>query len=141
MRTLALLLAVALALGAAPVRAEEVAAAAPVKQRGFLTGLGLGLLVSGMIGMGAGIGGLLSANEAYGRVVAYGGMVAPNEVVSVNALNAQVSSGTALAAVGFIGGALALAGGVICVLLDTPRASVAFVPTSQGGVFVFSGRF
>ena len=132
MRTIALFLAVVLAFGATSVRAEEVAATvapAPVKQRGFLTGLGLGLLVGGMIGLGAGIGGLVSANEAYARVVAYGGMVAANEMVSVNALNGQVGSGTALAAVGFIGGALALAGGVLCVLLDTPRASVAFVPS------------
>ena len=59
----------------------------------------------------------------------------------MTALQERLSGGTTLAVVGFVGGGLALAGGVACLLLDGPRASVAFIPTSQGGMLVFSGRF
>ncbi len=134
MRTTALLLAAVLALGAAPARAEE-------KQRGFLTGLGLGLLVGGLVGVGAGTAGLFGSIDASIRLSAYGATPAADEMPSVTALQERRAGGTTLALVGFLGGGLALAGGVACLLLDSPRASVAFVPTSQGGIFVFSGRF
>lgn len=59
----------------------------------------------------------------------------------MTALQQRLAGGTTLAAVGFVLGGLALAGGIDCLVLDAPSASVAFVPTAQGGVFVFSGRF
>jgi hypothetical protein len=136
MRTTALLLVAALALGATPALAEE-----PQRQRGFLSGLGLGFLVGGLLGVGAGTAGLLGANDATVRLAAYGGTFTPDEEPAVLALQQRVSGSTALAVVGFVGGGLALAAGVTCLLIDSPRATVAFVPTSQGGVFVFSGRF
>ena len=71
MRTTALVLITAIALGASSVRAEEPAP----KQRGFLSGLGLGLLVVGMGGVGAGVAGVVSANDAYSRLGAYSGAV------------------------------------------------------------------
>ena len=137
MRTTALLLAAALALGATPARAED---AAP-HQRGFLTGLGLGLLVGGLVGVGAGTAGLFGSIDASVRLSAYGASPSSEELTSVFALQERLSGGTTLAVVGFVGGGLALAGGVVCLLLDSPRVSVAFVPTSQGGMLVFSGRF
>ena len=137
MRNTALLLAAALALGAIPARAEE----APLKQRGFLSGLGLGLLVGGLVGVGAGTAGLFGSIDASIRLSAYGPTPSGEEMASVTALQERRSGGTMLAVVGFLGGGLALAGGVACLLIDTPRASVAFVPTSGGGLFVFSGRF
>lgn len=137
MRTTALLLVAALALGSTPVRAEEVAP----KQRGFLSGLGLGLLIGGTIGFGAGAAGLVNSNDGYVRLSAYSGTVSADELPTVTALQQKVSSGTALAGVGFTLGGLALVGGIICLVLDRPAPSVAFVPTAQGGVFVFSGRF
>lgn len=49
-----------------------------------------------------------------------------------------------MALAGFIGGALALAGGITCLWLDgkeSTNTAVSFVPTTQGGVFVLKGRF
>lgn len=137
MRTTALLLAAALALGSTPVRAEE---AAP-RQRGFLSGLGLGLLTGGLLGLGAGTAGLLNANEGYDRLIGYGGTVSADESATVTALQQKLWGGTALAAVGFVGGGLALGAGIVCLVLDRPVPAVAFVPTAQGGVLVFSTRF
>lgn len=137
MRTIALLLVAALALGSTPARAEE----APPKQRGFLSGLGLGLLVGGLVGVGAGVGGLVGAEDANVRLIAYQGTFTPDEEPAVLALQQRLAGSTVLAVVGFVGGSLALAAGVACLLLDSPRATVAFVPTAQGGVFVLSGRF
>ena len=59
----------------------------------------------------------------------------------MTALQQQVSGGTTLAAVGFVVGGLALVGGIVCLVLDRPLPNVAFVPTAQGGVLVFSTRF
>ena len=137
MRTTALFLATALALTALPVRAEGVAP----KQRGFLSGIGLGLLIGGLAGVGAGIAGTGTSNDAYLKLGAYTGTVTADEATTVTALQERLASGATLAGVGFVLGGLALAGGIVCLLLDTPHASVAFVPTAQGGVLVFSGRF
>lgn len=139
MKISALLLAVVVALSAAPARAEEVTQPA-TKQRGFTTGLGLGFLAVGIAGMGLGLGGLLGANDAAYRISRYEVPTAP-ERDGYEVLKSRLESSTALAAAGFIGGALAIAGGITCIMLDAPTPSVAFVPTAQGGVLVFSGRF
>ena len=124
-------------LAAAPARAED---AAP-KQRSFLSGLGLGLLVGGLVGVGAGTGGLVSSNDAAAHLAAYGSTFTAQEQPAVIALSQRIAGTSTLAGVGFVVGGLLLAGGVTCLLIDTPHASVAFVPTSQGGALVFSGRF
>ena len=134
-----LLLAVVVALSAAPVRADEVTQPAP-KHRGFMSGLGLGLLAVGIGGMGLGFGGVLGANDAAARISLYSFPTAL-EQDGYAVLKARLEGSTALAAVGFVGGALAIAGGITCIMLDAPTPSVAFVPTAQGGVLVFSGRF
>ena len=54
MRNTALLLVAAIALSSVPVRAED----STPKQRGFLSRLGIGLLVAGLGGIGAGPAGL-----------------------------------------------------------------------------------
>ncbi|MDP1829497.1 MAG: hypothetical protein Q8L48_39890 [Archangium sp.] len=137
MRTTALLLVTVLALGSTSARADEP----PPRQRGFLSALGLGLLIGGLAGVGAGAGGVVGANDATVRLGSYGGTFTPDEKPAVDALQQRIVGSTVLAVTGFVGGGLALVAGVTCLLLDSPRASVAFVPTSQGGVFVFSGRF
>ena len=137
MRTTALLLVAAIALSSAPVRADE---GAP-KQRGFLSGLGIGLLVASLGGIGAGTAGLLTANDGYFRLNAYSGTVSVDERPTVTALQRQVSGGTVLAGLGFGLGGAALIGGIVCLVLDRPVPNIAFVPTAQGGVLVFSGRF
>ena len=137
MRTTALLLVAAIALSSAPVRAEDVAP----KQRGFLSGLGIGLLVAGFGGIGVGTAGLFTANDGYSRLSAYTGIVSTDERPTVTALQQQVSGGTVLAGLGFGLGGAALIGGIVCLVLDRPVPSVAFVPTAQGGVLVFSGHF
>lgn len=140
MRTLALLLAAALAVTSSPVRAEDVS----VHQRGFLSGLGLGLLIGGLAGAGAGLSGVLTANDAGERLTAYGtGAIPAEEQASVTALQQRLAGGSTLAVIGFVAGGLALVGGITCLAVDGkgPRAAVAFVPTGQGGAFVFSARF
>lgn len=137
MRTTALLLAAAIALCATPVRAEEVVQ----QQRTSLSGLGIGLLIGGFLGVGAGVGGIIGANDASTRLAAYGGRIGPGEQPSVAALQSRVGGTTALAVIGLVGGGLAIASGIICLVVDSPKASIAFMPTAQGGVFVFSGRF
>ena len=138
MRTATLLLAAAIAMSAMPVRAEE---AIVRQQRGFLSGLGIGLIVGGLAGIGAGVGGTVSASEASVLLRAYGPNPASQEQVNVTALQNRVGGSSALAVLGLLGGSVALAGGVVCLVIDSPTTRLAFVPTSQGGVFVFSGRF
>lgn len=139
-RPAALLLAVLLALSASPARAQETPRVVKT-QRGFLSGLGLGLLIGGLAGVGAGIGGLVSANEAQTTLAAYGGTVNDAQRPTVTALYERLRASTTLAGVGLIGGGLALAGGILCLAIDTPSASVAFVPSTQGGALVFTARF
>lgn len=139
MKTSALLLAFVVALGAAPVRADEVVQPA-TKQRGFMTGLGFGFLIGGIAGIGMGVGGLVSANDAAERIARYDSPTALQQG-GLDVLKARLASSTALAVSGFIGGAVAITTAIILILVDGPTPSVAFVPTSQGGAFVFSGRF
>lgn len=143
MRTTALLLSVVVALSASPARAEEPQSSATVvkQQRGFLSGLGIGLLIGGLAGVGAGIAGVIGANEAQSFLSLYGDTPSSAEGPTVIALTERAKAGSTLAGVGFIGGGLGLAAGIICLAIDTPRASVAFLPTNQGGVVVFTGRF
>ncbi len=139
MKIAALLLAVVVAFCAAPVRAEEVVQPA-TKQRGFMTGLGLGFLIGGLAGIGLGVGGLVSANDAAERISRYNSLTALQRD-GLGVLKARLESSTALAAGGFVGGAIAMTAAIIFILVDRPTPSVAFVPTSRGGALVFSGRF
>jgi hypothetical protein len=140
MRTTALLVAAVLALQASPARAEAVV----TKQRGFLSGVGLGLLIAGLAGAGAGVAGVFASNAATLRLTAYGpGAIPAEEQASVTALQTRASGSATLAVIGFVAGGLALVGGITCLVVDGlgARTSVVFVPTSQGGALVFSARF
>lgn len=136
MRTLALLLVAGLVLGASPAHAAETT----LHRRGFVSGLGLGLLVGGLAGAGVGTAGLLSANDAALRLAAYQS-TATADLGATEALEARKTSSTLLSIIGFTAGGLALAAGVLCLVLDAPSPIVAFVPLQGGGAFVFSGRF
>lgn len=138
MRTTALLLVTVIAFGAAPARAEEQVTA---HQRGFLTHVGVGFLIGGMLSLGLGTAGAIGSSEANTRLEAYGGQATAAEQPTVDALKARLAVNSVLAGVGLVVGAVATAVGIGCILGDAPRASVAFVPTSQGGVFVLSARF
>lgn len=128
MRALAASLALLLAL---PTQAAD----AP--SRSWLSGLGIGLLVAGAGGLGVGVAGLLTANDANARLAAYAALPSRDPLdadVTLPALLAWRDQGTTFAVVGFVGGGLLLAGGVAALLLDRP-VSVAVAP-SRDGVFV-----
>lgn len=136
MKTTALVLLVV--LGASPARAEG----APVQGRGFLTGLGLGLLIGGLTGAGFGVAGVVQASDATGRLAAFQSPLPETEVPSFKAVEARLTAGTTMSMLGFILGGLALAGGLTCLVLDGgATASVVFAPTASGGAFVFSAQF
>ncbi len=138
MRTTALLLITVLTLGAAPARAEPQVVS---HQRGMLTHLGVGLLISGMFGLGLGVAGALGSSDASARLGAYGSSPTMAEQPTVTALQTRLFVNSVLAGVGLVAGAVAAAFGIGCILGDAPRPSVAFVPISQGGVFVLSAGF
>lgn len=137
MRPLALLLAVSLA--ATPAWAEPPPA---LRQgRGLLTGLGFTLLVTGVACVGLGLGGTFTANDAAGRIDAYSLTTQSFDGAAIDALRARLNGGTTTAVIGFTLGAVALIGGALFLALDAPPARVAFVPTSDGGTVVLTGRF
>ena len=138
MRTTALLLLTVFSLGSTAARAEEPAG---VHQRGFLTHLGMGFLIAGLFSTGAGVAGVIGANDANTRLQAYSGASIAAEQPSVEALQARLGANTVLAAVGVVLGPIATAFGIGFIAGDAPRASVAFVPLAQGGVFVLSAGF
>lgn len=139
MKTTALLLAAVLAVSAAPARAE----APTVHRRGPVTWVGFGLMAGSLAGVGLGVAGLFSAGEANTQLSLYDpAKVTADEGPAVNALQQRVADLGVLAGLGFGLGAAMLIGSIICLVVDAPvTASVAFVPTAQGGVFSFSARF
>ena len=108
---------------------------------GYLTHLGMGFLIAGLFSTGAGVAGVIGANDANTRLQAYSGASIAAEQPSVEALQARLGANTVLAAVGLVLGPIAAALGIGFIAGDAPRASVAFVPLSQGGVFVLSAGF
>ena len=131
MNTTALLLAMTLAANPPSATTE----------RGFLSGLGIGLIVAGAGGVAAGIAGVLNASDTQARLSVYTGTPSAVDEPNVRFLQERLAGNTALAALGLGLGGLALAGGVICLVVDSPRVNVAFAPGPNGGVLVFSGRF
>lgn len=138
MRTTSLMLASMIVLGPVSARAETPVT---VTQRGFLTHLGMGLLIGGMAGLGLGVAGAIGSSDANTRLAAYGPQPTMAERPSVEALQSRLFVNSVLAGVGLVAGALATAFGIGFIVGDAPRGSVAFVPVSQGGVFVLSGGF
>jgi hypothetical protein len=125
MRALAASLALLLAV---PAHAGDATA------RTWLSGLGLGLITAGAGAVGLGVAGLVTANDASGRLFIYSilPMRDPRDAdLTLPELIARRDDGTALALAGFIGGGLLVAGGLVALLLDRPM-SVAVAPTRDG---------
>jgi hypothetical protein len=140
MKPTALALAVVVALTAAPARAEEVV----TPRRGFLTGLGLGLLSLGLGGLGVGAAGVLVTNDANAKLTAFESPLPQAEGSAYLFLQQRAAAGNTLSIVGFVVGGLALAGGIVCLVLDMPRVKpvVTFAPNfAGGGTVVFSAQF
>jgi hypothetical protein len=137
MKNTALLLIAVIALGASPARAEETVV---TQQRGFLSRLGVGLLIGSFMSAGLGVAAVMNANSVSATRSIYSFYTA-DEALIVQQLDRRIATSTALSVVGFVVSGLALAGGIICLAVDTPAAKVAFVPTAEGGVLVLSGRF
>ena len=138
MKNIALLLSVVFSLSATSVRAED--AAPPRQARGFLTGLGLGLLVVGLAGAGVGVSGVLITADANVKLNAFASPLPASEAVAFKFVQDRAAGGGVLSTLGFIIGGLALAGGISCLAIDTPatHAVVTFAPLSGGGTFVLS---
>ena len=142
MRTVALVVAVAVALSSTSAFADD----AP-KQRGFLSGLGIGLLVLSGAGFGVGAANVVRATDLNTQLVAYVGedgktLPSSDESSRVAMLqkareDAWVSSGILMG----VGAAAAIAGIILLVLDAPPPVLVTFTPTPQGGAFSLSATF
>ncbi len=116
------------------------ALAAPSTSRSWLSGLGVGLIGAG-IGLATfGLGQQLIASDARTLANAYG-VPAAAEAASLALLDNRVKTASNLSLVGFIGGAVLLAGGVVALILDTPAPAVAIVPLPGGAAISASLRF
>ncbi|MDP3236234.1 MAG: hypothetical protein Q8N26_25820 [Myxococcales bacterium] len=116
------------------------AVAAPPTSRSWLSGLGVGLIGAGLGFATFGLGQQLIAADTGTLVKAYGVPTA-QEAASVALLDTRVKNASNLALVGFIGGAVLLAGGIVSLLLDTPGPAVAIVPLPGGAAISASLRF
>lgn len=106
--------------------------AAPA-ERGLLSGVGVGLMGLGLGLAGFGLSQQLIASNARLALGAYSVPTAP-EAPAVATLLQRSQSGTAFALVGLIGGGLAIAGGIVCLVLDRPAPPVTVVPLPGGGL-------
>lgn len=123
------------------VRAEEPKEAT---SRGALTGLGMVLLVGGFTSVGVGIGGLINTADTNRRLAPYASAEPTKEqALGVNTLLASREAGTQMALWGFIGGAAAFAGSLVCLLLDMPKSApiLSVAPHTRGASLVFSLGF
>ncbi len=115
-----------------PVRAAEAEQSAP--QRSAVSGLGVALVGLGVAGLGLGLAGTLIAADASRTLSVYAPNGVPNQadagIVSVFSRRQGLGSGLAIG--GFAGGAALLVGGLICLLVDSPRVALAVVPGRQG---------
>lgn len=116
------------------------AVAAPPTSRSWLSGLGVGLVGAGLGLATFGLGQQLIAGDALGLVKVYDVPTAA-EAASVGLLDTRAKSASSLALLGFVGGAVLLAGGIVALILDTPGPAVAIVPLPGGAAISASLRF
>jgi len=134
-------LALLLALAPQLARAEEAVSATP-HERGFLSGLGIALLVGGLGATGLGIGAGLGAGEATRELNAFLNPLPATEAMAFKAVEQRVKDNTTLMVGSFVGAGVLLAAGIVCLVLDAPRVPpVVLVPTRDGAVLSFSARF
>ncbi len=140
MKTLALVVAVAVTVSSVTARAE-----APFdRPRGGLSALGLVLLGVGVGALGLGVGGVAMTSDVSAVLTVYapGGVAMQRDAAFVRTLLDRQTSGTTLAIASFIGAAALIAGGVVCLVLDTPQSlTIGFLPTHDGGVLTASLRW
>lgn len=116
------------------------AVAAPATSRSWLSGLGVGLVGAGLGLATFGLGQQFIASDARGLVKAYDVPTAA-EAASVGLLDTRAKNASSLALLGFVGGAVLLAGGIVALILDTPAPAVAIVPLPGGAALSASLRF
>lgn len=144
MRTVALVVAVAVALSSTSAFADD----AP-KQRGFLSGLGVGLLVLGSAGLGLGGVGTVSVIDSNTVLTplltdSNGQPMDPaaEDAATVEILSARRDRGAVAMGVGLGVGVASIVTGIILLVLDAPPpVLVTFTPTPQGGAFSLSATF
>lgn len=143
-----LALGLALLLTAPPQGALAQTQASEVRERGWLSALGLGLLCAGLGGVGMGLGARLNASDANDRLTAYvgnGRTPLEAEASTVLALEARAQSSATLATVAFIAGGALLASGVTALIFDgrqaKPAVAASVMPSQGGFALFFSARF
>jgi hypothetical protein len=116
-----------------------------VAKRGWLSGLGVGLVGLAGVGFGLGATGVIGNAELSRKLDGYralGSAATNNQLATLGELESQAKTNSLLITAGFIGGGLALAGGITCLILDIPKVpEVAFVPMQGGGFLSVQGRF
>jgi len=112
--------------------------AEPARSRGWLSGVGVGLVGLGLGFAGFGLSQQLIASDP--TLAAYGTTPAVNEAPALVILDKRAKTAGTNALIGFVSGAVLVAAGVVLLLLDAPPP-VAVVPMREGGAVVFSGRF
>lgn len=131
--------ALVVVLGLAPgvARAEER------QERGFLTGLGISLLAVGLGGAGLGVGGLAGMLDAQRLVAAFRNPLPVEDVPSRLSIEKRATDAQGVMTAGFIVAGVGLAGAIVCLMLDMPKApvQVSVLPTLQGGAVSLSLRF
>lgn len=120
------------AQGAARLPAAHLGA--PVASRSAATGLGLVLTALGLGGIGLGVGGLLVLGSLDTTTAPYL-PVDRDDSATVRILIDRHDRFTTLTVASFATGGALLVGGIIALLLDTPRApQLALVPTREGAL-------
>lgn len=133
-------LIVVLALMPSVARAEgEVAP----RSRGFLTGLGLGLLVVGLGGAGLGAAGVATSVDSVRLLNGFTQPLQGEDVTSYRVVEKRMLEAMPLMVAGFVTAGVGLVGAILCLVLDAPKApvQVSVMPTLQGGVFSLDVRF
>jgi len=141
-RHLALALAVVLAATSAEAGAPTPS---PAVQRGWLTGLGLGLIGTGVASATLGLGFLMTGNDADALLGAYyrtpNSAPLPDEAAAVKLIEERRNGAYAASGASFVVGGVMVAGGIVCLLLDgrTPAPAVSVLPLPGGGGLVSVG--
>jgi hypothetical protein len=102
-------------------------------ERGWLSGVGVGLVGLGVGFATFGVSQQLIANDASALIKAYG-TPSGAEAPAVSMLDKRAQQSSSLALVGFVVGGVALAGGLVLLVLDRPRETVSawLFPTRDG---------
>lgn len=136
-KALSFLVVFVVAVNASVVRAEppsQTAENAPTSSRGFLSGLGVGLLGLGVAGLALGLSGVLISSDASKTLTVYGTPTQAEAATAVD-LNARLQTGNTLSLIGFIAGGALIGAGIALLVADAPHpVSFSIMPTPSGGL-------